>query len=211
MKPSEIEELAAAQPLVDAGGSEERPGVKRNSGARYLADCDRDPVEIACARCNRDWSETKASLLARFGDVSMPTLIQLVAQCERRGNYTDPCQAHFTGIDYAAQARRYQEAMARYKWISQLAATDARVFVQCRSCGRRNAVARERLQSWLARLGKGRDLSIAEVQRRLRCGFASPDRDNGFGCGQKLAELQWIASENVPPPDPTLRRPGERR
>lgn len=180
---------------------------RREHGSKYLADFEHDPVRIECQPCGKEWCFGKAELLAQYGDVGMPGLKDRLVACTGAPMLDTPrCFAIYAGTDGRSIERRYEEAMRRYRWISQLAAANARVWVRCTACGRQSPIMREKLRRWLARDGAARDLSIADVQRRLRCGFGSGETGE-FGCGQKRAVLEWIAREDVPPPDPKLIRP----
>jgi hypothetical protein len=66
----------------------------------------RDPVNVACRKCGRIGCYLRQSLIARFGDdATMPDVLMKIADCQHRGNATNPC-----GVIYPNLARRPRPA-----------------------------------------------------------------------------------------------------
>ena len=58
-----------------------------------------DLVRISCSKCGRRGQYRRATLLDRYGpDMTMPELLGELAQCPRRGNWSDPCQVIFPDL-----------------------------------------------------------------------------------------------------------------
>lgn len=69
------------------------------SGALQLKDYPTDMVRLACARCDRKGQYRKAALIKRFGkDIALPTLLTLVAKCERQGRMSDACGVYYVDL-----------------------------------------------------------------------------------------------------------------
>ena len=65
-------------------------------GAYTVSDLPRARLcRIACKRCGRVGAYRPATLAARFGDAALPDVLIAVTACERRGDFGNPCGAHY--------------------------------------------------------------------------------------------------------------------
>jgi hypothetical protein len=68
-------------------------------GAWTLGEWPLPLVRISCAKCDRAGQYHRAKLIDRFGpDMAMPDLLPELAQCSRRGNWSDPCLVIFRDL-----------------------------------------------------------------------------------------------------------------
>lgn len=64
------------------------------AGALTLSTFPHDLIRLACSKCVRAGQFRGVSLLQRFGAAaSMPDVLERLAACQRRGNYSHPCAA----------------------------------------------------------------------------------------------------------------------
>jgi hypothetical protein len=68
------------------------------AGAVLLNGYPGERVVIACERCNRRGEYAIESLYAQHGNVALPVLKLLLANCPRAKDMSDPCQAHFPAL-----------------------------------------------------------------------------------------------------------------
>jgi hypothetical protein len=72
------------------------------NGSLSLAQFPLPTVELACEKCGRRGRLLKAKLIEAYGaDVALPDLRTLIARCDRAGNMSDPCGAHYVALDPA--------------------------------------------------------------------------------------------------------------
>jgi hypothetical protein len=82
----------------------------REFTSRYLSDLAAGTmIRFVCNRCAptaRRGQYRRETLLDRFGDVPMPSLLMKVADCGRQSNYSRPCGIRFDNgcPDYAREA-----------------------------------------------------------------------------------------------------------
>ncbi len=70
-----------------------------NRGALTIKTYPRDLVRLACPKCGRSGQYRRQTLLARYGAAAlMPDVLTCLANCPRRGNYSDPCQAVYPDL-----------------------------------------------------------------------------------------------------------------
>lgn len=64
-----------------------------------LRDFPLDLVRVACEKCGRSGQIRKDRLIEKHGgDVVMPDLRHLIAECPRRDNMSDPCGVHYVDL-----------------------------------------------------------------------------------------------------------------
>jgi hypothetical protein len=64
--------------------------------ATALKDFPGDWIEVACDKCGRHGRLRKERLIAEHGgNVTMPDLRHLIAECARRHTWHDPCDVHY--------------------------------------------------------------------------------------------------------------------
>ncbi len=69
------------------------------SGALTLSTYHRSMVEIVCQKCGRAGRYRRSGLIERHGpDITLPDLLRVMAQCERYGSASDPCQVVYQGL-----------------------------------------------------------------------------------------------------------------
>jgi hypothetical protein len=71
----------------------------RRIGSRSLGEFPLDVVRIDCERCGRAGRYALAGLVERFGaDAAGPDVLNELAACERRRDFSRPCGARFTDL-----------------------------------------------------------------------------------------------------------------
>jgi hypothetical protein len=67
------------------------------AGANVVANLPEAMTTIACAKCGRMGRYRRETFLRRFGpDAPLPDVLNLLADCPRRGNASDPCAAVYS-------------------------------------------------------------------------------------------------------------------
>jgi hypothetical protein len=67
------------------------------AGAYIVSDLPEGLTAIRCPKCGRYGRYRKATLLARFGpDEPLPHVLNLLADCPKRGEWSDPCQVVYS-------------------------------------------------------------------------------------------------------------------
>jgi len=66
------------------------------TGAYLLHQYPSAMVKIACRKCPRTGQHRKGNLILKFGaSQNLPSMLNLIAQCERYGKYDDWCGAYY--------------------------------------------------------------------------------------------------------------------
>ena len=79
----------AAEPATDVGGDE------MTRQYRLLHEYPTVLVKIACKKCSRSGQYRKGDLIVEYGaSQNLPNMLNLIAKCERHGNYSDWCGAY---------------------------------------------------------------------------------------------------------------------
>jgi len=69
------------------------------TGAVTLSDLGPGPVRLSCAKCGRAGQYRRETLIAQFGPTArLPDVLADLANCSKRGNYSDPCQAVYADL-----------------------------------------------------------------------------------------------------------------
>jgi hypothetical protein len=56
-------------------------------------------VRIACKKCPRAGQYQKGNLIVKYGAAqSLPSMLQLIAKCEKHGNFSDWCGAYYVEL-----------------------------------------------------------------------------------------------------------------
>lgn len=67
------------------------------AGAYLVSDLPEGLTTIACPKCGRLGRYRRETLLRRFGpDAPLPSVLNKLADCPRRGNASDPCGAVYS-------------------------------------------------------------------------------------------------------------------
>lgn len=68
-------------------------------GALTLSEHPHETVEVVCGPCGRRGSYAREELIARHGDIALPTLLGLLAaNCPGRAAPAPRCAAHFPAL-----------------------------------------------------------------------------------------------------------------
>ena len=69
------------------------------SGTFHLKDYPTDVVRLACTICPRRGQYRKAALMVRYGkNITLPTLVTLIAKCERDGKLGSACGIYYVDL-----------------------------------------------------------------------------------------------------------------
>jgi hypothetical protein len=78
-------------------------------GAYIVAELPEGLTEIACTKCGRRGRYKRETLLDRFGpNKALPDVLIALANCPRRSNPSDPCEARYSEPLGARQIRSGQ-------------------------------------------------------------------------------------------------------
>lgn len=67
------------------------------AGAYVVSDLPEGLTAIHCPKCGRSGRYRKSTLLKRFGpDAPLPTVLNELADCARRREWSDPCQVVYS-------------------------------------------------------------------------------------------------------------------
>jgi hypothetical protein len=136
-------------------------------GTRTLTDYRGRHLVVACEDCELLKKIEADGLIAKHGDLDLPSLLLHIAlefDCQRIDNrFSARCQLHYHQSQSEAAASAVQASAAQSMRFSDLQEWH-RLYAGCRGCGRRVPIDRWKLQR---RLGK--DAQLSEAAAYLIC------------------------------------------